>query len=90
MNNGNEILNDIMVIFQQQNEIIVIATNIEIVKHVICLEHTHTHSSHVIKPQSVSMQTLWNYDSYSSQDLKRSVLFMYMCVLLYIRCMGRF
>jgi len=42
MKNGNEILNDVMVIFQQQNKIIVIATNIEIVKHVICLEHTHT------------------------------------------------
>ena len=47
MKNRNEISDDIMVIFQQQNKPIVIATNSQVVKHMIRLKHAHMqHSDH--------------------------------------------
>jgi len=41
MQNRNKIFDDVVVVFQQKNKAVVVATYVQIVKHVICLQHTH-------------------------------------------------
>jgi len=55
MQNRNEIPDDVMVIFQQQNKPVVVAAYSEIVKYMICLEqHTQPFNSPLYRTTWVS------------------------------------
>jgi len=84
MKNGNEILHDIMVIFQQQNKIIVIATNIEIVKHVICLEHTHTQQSHHKASISINADIVELRHLLKSRPQAQCFIYVHVCFALHM------